>query len=151
MYFYFQLQISLFIFMANSVIKGFSSFFISLGKFILLALLCGVLGFAIVWPLWFFAVKSPNLYSFVVILLLVFLVLFFLIRGFLKALKQRTQDERKSFLFNIFRGFLLTIICIGGLILSISLVMNQLRLVALITFLLFSLIFGVCAIVIKKK
>ena len=49
--------------MANSVIKGFSSFFISLGKFLLLALLCGVLGFAIVWPLWFFAVKSPNLYS----------------------------------------------------------------------------------------
>ena len=54
--------------MQNSVIKGFLSFFVSFGRFLLLALICAALGFVVVWPLWYFAVKFPNVYSFVVLI-----------------------------------------------------------------------------------
>ncbi len=137
--------------MQNSVFKGFLSFFISLGRFLLLALICAVLGFVVVWPLWYFAVNSPNLYSFIVLLVASLLVIFFISRKIVKSLKQKTTEEKKSYLFNIFRSLLLIFICFLGLFISISLILNQMRFLGIAIFVVFSIIFGVCVIVIKKK
>lgn len=137
--------------MQNSVFKGFLSFFIYLGRFLLLALICAVLGFVVVWPLWYFAVNSPNLYSFIVLLVASLLVIFFISRKIVKSLKQKTTEEKKSYLFNIFRSLLLIFICLLGLFISISLILNQMRFLGIAIFVVFSIIFGVCVIVIKKK
>lgn len=137
--------------MTDSVFKGFLSFFISLGKILLLALICGALGFVVVFPLWYFAVKSPNLYSFVVLIVAILVAVFFISRKFIKALKQKTSEEKKSYLFNIFRKSVLFFICLLGLVISVLLILNQMRFLGIAVFVVFAIIFGVCVIVIKKK
>ena len=137
--------------MQNSVIKGFLSFFVSFGRFLLLALICAALGFVVVWPLWYFAVKFPNVYSFVVLIVSILLAVFFISRKFIKTLKQKTTEEKKSYLFNIFRSFFLCFICLLGLLISVLLILNQMRFLGISIFVVFAIIFGVCVIVIKKK
>jgi hypothetical protein len=137
--------------MQNSVIKGFLSFFVSFGRFLLLALICATLGFVVVWPLWYFAVKFPNVYSFVVLIVAILLAVFFISRKFIKTLKQKTTEEKKSYLFNIFRSFFLCFICLLGLVISVLLILNQMRFLGISIFVVFAIIFGVCVIVIKKK
>lgn len=137
--------------MSNSFIKGFLSFFLSFGKFLLLTLVCVALGFVVVWPLWFFAVNSPNLYSVIVIICLISLLVLFFVKKLVNNLKQKNKEEKKAYLFNLFRILLLLIILITGIIVSVSLILTQMRFIGIITFIVFCIIFGVCAIGIKKK
>ncbi|MBP3448862.1 MAG: hypothetical protein J6K22_00190 [Spirochaetaceae bacterium] len=137
--------------MSNSFIKGFLSFFLSFGKFLLLTLVCVALGFVVVWPLWFFAVNSPNLYSVIVIICLISLLVLFFVKKLVNNLKQKNKEEKKAYLFNLFRILLLLIILITGIIVSVFLILTQMRFIGIITFIVFCIIFGVCAIGIKKK
>lgn len=137
--------------MSNSFIKGFLSFFLSFGKFLLLTLVCVALGFVVVWPLWFFAVNSSNLYSVIVIICLISLLVLFFVKKLVNNLKQKNKEEKKAYLFNLFRILLLLVILITGIIVSVSLILTQMRFIGIITFIVFCIIFGVCAIGIKKK
>ncbi|GEM_PF-2214859 len=49
-------------------------------KAIFLICLCTAIGIAIVWPLWFFAVNFPSLYTAVVLILILALILFFIVK-----------------------------------------------------------------------
>ena len=93
--------------MSNSFIKGFLSFFLSFGKFLLLTLVCVALGFVVVWPLWFFAVNSPNLYSVIVIICLISLLVLFFVKKLVNNLKQKNKEEKKAYLFNLFTRYII--------------------------------------------
>ena len=75
----------------------------------------------------------------------------FFVKKLVNNLKQKNKEEKKAYLFNLFRILLLLVILITGIIVSVSLILTQMRFIGIITFIVFCIILGVCAIGIKKK
>ncbi|MBO5608349.1 MAG: hypothetical protein J5930_10735 [Treponema sp.] len=71
--------------MAGKFTEDSGRFLSALGKIILLAAVCAVLGFGIVWPLWKWATVSAKSYTVAVLSVCALGVLWILIRSFRKV------------------------------------------------------------------
>lgn len=92
--------------MKKKLLFTYSKIFSSCAKFILLILLCLALSFLVIYPIWFFALKSPVTYSFVALTLLAFFILF----SFYKAIK---KSDKKTVISNLLKvAIILLAICL---------------------------------------
>lgn len=137
--------------MIKSILSGYAKFFINIGKALLLAALCVAISFIIVFPLWLWAYKSPNVYSLVIGIVFLTAILVFAIIKIVTSLKNKSTEEKKVFRFNIFRNLLILLIILATIVGCIILVMSGIRLFALILLIIGIILFGVCNFGIKKK
>ena len=66
--------------MLKKIASGYGKLFSSIGKIILIAVLCIGLSFIIVYPLWKWALSSPNTYSFTILALFFVLAIYWMIK-----------------------------------------------------------------------
>lgn len=98
---------------------------------LLAAVLCAVLYFGVVWPLWFFATTNSRLYSTLVISAAVLFVFFILIRSFIRRYKAAGSPEgRKKFLLRQLFTTICVLSAVVSIILAILYVLSEQRLVA---------------------
>ncbi len=71
--------------MIKKIISGYSSYFNSIGKFLVLLLSCAALGGIIVFPLWKFATSAPDLYTLILTLIISAMALFFIVKKIIRA------------------------------------------------------------------
>jgi hypothetical protein len=75
--------------MIKQILSGYRKLFVGVAKVLALLAFCLLTGFALVWPLWYFAVNQPVLYTRTLLVLLLCAVVVFAVRKkrfFVKAL-----------------------------------------------------------------
>lgn len=100
------------------------------------AILSALLCFAIVLPLWYFATTSSHLYTVIIITAaFLFLIIMLCVKIIRKYRAYSTSIERKNFTLRLIFRLLILLAAIAVLIFSITFVLNEKRLIALIVFL----------------
>lgn len=114
---------------------------------LLTAVLCAVLCYGIVYPLWLFATSSSHLYTVLIITAAVACLLIMLAVRFIRRYKAFTsQDERKKFCLKRIFTLLILLVLAAALVFSILLVLAGNRIAALIL-----LLSGIAAAVVLHK
>ncbi|MCR5699244.1 MAG: hypothetical protein K6G52_06320 [Treponemataceae bacterium] len=119
--------------------------------FILIAVLCFASCFAVVFPFWLFADRAPYAYTVSVLSLAAVLIVYAIVISFIKNLRGKTGEEKKTFWFNFIRTLSITILIICGILVPFVLVLNYYRIAALIIFVLLFVAAGVIGFCVKKR
>ncbi len=102
---------------------------------LLILLLSAALCYAVVYPLWLFAVESPQLYTLIIILLAIVSLIAFITRKLvLKYRSYTTKEEKKKFMLRFIMLIVIIVVLITSVCNAISLVFAEKRLIALIIF-----------------
>ena len=136
--------------MSNSS-SNFSDFCVSFLKFLLILALCVGASFAITFPFWLFAEKTPKAYSVFVLVILFALIILGVCLSFVKKYRGKSNAEKKVVTHNFLRSFSLFVLILLSLVVPFCLVLADFRILALIFFVLFvclSVVVGCC---VKKK
>lgn len=120
--------------MLKKIASGYGKLFFSIGKILLLAVLCIGLSFIIVYPLWKWALSSPNSYSLTILVLFFVLVIYWMIK------KIKTQGA-----LDFLKGLSKVLIIIGGISGCVISVLNSKRILALVIFVATFVIYGILA------
>src|SRR5574344_1183056 len=120
--------------MLKKIANGYGKLFSSIGKILLLAALCLGLSFIIVYPLWKWALSSPNSYNWTILALFFVLVIYWIIKkvkvqGALAFLKKLTK----------------VLIILAGIICCVISVLNSKRILALFILVATFVIYGILA------
>ncbi|MCR4790790.1 MAG: hypothetical protein K5839_06885 [Treponemataceae bacterium] len=137
--------------MKNTLTAGFTDFFASFGKALLLLLLCLAASFVIVFPFWLFADKAPSVYTIVCLSILSLLIITLIVLSLLKKFRGKTSEEKKIAFHNLWRSLLIFFICLISIVLPVVLVLLYYRLAALIVFVLGFVSLGLVSFCVKKK
>lgn len=121
----------------KKIFKGYLSIGVMLVQFLALLALCVLVAAIIVFPLWKLAVISPNLYSSVCALLIFGVLCFVLV----PPLRQKYRKNPKLFIISLVRKAVL----LGGLVVSVMLVLHFMRVYALLVFIVTLLAYGYLA------
>ncbi|MDR2897319.1 MAG: hypothetical protein LBU99_00785 [Spirochaetaceae bacterium] len=139
--------------MFRNIMKGYGKAAVSIGKFLLLFGLCGVIGFLIVYPLWKFAVTWPGAYTWTVLTLIAGILIVFAVLKMHRYLNPTGEDLREK--KQRMRGFLLGVakafVCIGGFVLFVAAVLAAGRLAGLGVFILVVVVYGILAFGNKRE
>lgn len=102
---------------------------------LLILLLSAALCYAVVYPLWLFAVESPQLYTLIIIILAIVSLIAFITRKLvLKYRSYTTKEEKKKFMLRFIMLIVIIVVLITSVCNAISLVFAEKRLIALIIF-----------------
>lgn len=126
--------------MLKKIARGYKKLFSSTGKIILLAILCLALAFIFVWPLWKWAMISPETYSWILIALIAVLAGF----GIYKSIK---NTGIISFLQKTSK----ILVILAGVFFCIFFVLKGHRLISLVILIADFIIYGILAFGIKDK
>lgn len=126
--------------MLKKIARGYRKLFSSTGKIILLALLCLALAFIFVWPLWKWAMTSPDTYSWILIALIAVLAVF----GIYKSIK-------KSGLISFLQKSSKILVILAGIFFGIFFVLKGHRLISLTVLAAAFILYGILAFGIKDK
>lgn len=107
--------------MLKKLATGSRKFFSAVGRIVLLAATCFLLGIGIVLPLWKWASSSPATYTWFVLGLICVGIIFAIVCAF----------KKKGPLATVF-GLLKVLLIVGGLALAVYFVLNSNRILALI-------------------
>lgn len=122
------------------VVHGYKMLFLSILKLLALATLCVVLSFAVVFPLWKWALSSPKSYTYCMLALLALTVISFLARRI-----------KKHGIRPFLRGLLRVLVIAGGIALSVFCVLSGLRFAALLVLAAMFIASGILASGANKK
>ena len=126
--------------MIKKLSGGFKKLTSSLGKLIVLALICLALALGIVYPLWKWATTSPKSYT--IALLAIFAALFVVL-----IIRTAVRKGPKMFLFFILK----LAAVIGGVGGAVFFILNSNRIAALIVFIAAVIIYAILSLGDKKK
>ncbi len=126
--------------MIKKLSGGFKKLTSSLGKLIVLALICLALALGIVCPLWKWATTSPKSYT--IALLAIFAALFVVL-----IIRTAVRKGPKTFLFFILK----LAAVIGGVGGAVFFILNSNRIAALIVFIAAVIIYAILSLGDKKK
>lgn len=126
--------------MFRKIAEGYKKLFSTAGKIILLALVCLASAFVFVFPLWKWALASPEGYS-----------VFLLIVAALFAIYLIYRNIRKNGIRKFLTGFLKLAVIAAGIFFCIYFVLNQKRISALVSLAVTFAVYGILAFGIKQK
>ena len=127
----------------GKIIKGYGSIFFGLLTFLLIALVCMAVGFAVTFPLWITATANKGVYTVLSVSVFSAGILYLLARKIVQAYKASPRRLLISFL----KKFILT----GGLFLSVYLVFSFQKAAAAIVFAAVLLAYGFLAFVLPQS
>ncbi len=133
--------------MFHDIIKGYGKALAGIGKFLFLFILCGVIGFLIVFPLWKFAVTYPDAYTWMVLAVIAGMLIVFAVLKIYRYLNPTGTDlrEKKQRMADFFRGIAKFCTCTGGFVLFILAVLKAGRFVGFGVLLLVVVVYGILA------
>lgn len=139
--------------MIQKILTGYGKLFFSLVKIIALVVLCAFFALVLVLPLWKFATEVPQVYSIVVVSLLVCGLVFFLVknlRNFLLA-GFPSPEEKKKRINHLLKNLGKCLIIVTALLGVVFFIMNELAIMALAVLLIAVILYGVLAFGTKKE
>ncbi|MDR1748779.1 MAG: hypothetical protein LBR47_06950 [Spirochaetaceae bacterium] len=133
--------------MFHNIIKGYGKALAGIGKFLLLFVLCGVIGFLIVYPLWKFAVTCPGAYTWAVLAVIAGILIVFAVLRIYRYLNPAGADlrEKKQRITGFFTGIAKFCICAGGFVLFVIAVLKVGRLAGFGVLILVVVVYGILA------
>lgn len=126
--------------MIKNIAHGYGKLFSSAIKVLLLLVFCTLLGASIVYPLWNFATKAPQVYTVSILVLIGAILIFLLVKKILKS-------GAKS----VFLHLLRIAIIAAGICGAVVLVLYEMRLLAVPALILTFVLYGVLSFGYAKK
>lgn len=126
--------------MLKKIASGYKKLFSSTAKIILFAVLCLAIAFVFVWPLWKWAMTSPDSYSWVLAVLIILLAGW----AIFKSIK---KNGIHSFIINTLK----LLIIAGSIAGCVILVLKGHRIISLVVLLAAFIVYGIVAFGIKNK
>lgn len=120
--------------MLAKIARGYGKLFGTVGRILALLVLCGIIGCAVVFPLWKFATSAPSAYTATVLTLLLASLLYVIIKKCCSVGKKRAL-----------KALLLFCIIAAGLTAAVVFVLNANRLFAVISLCICIILYGICS------
>lgn len=126
--------------MIKKIVQGYGQLFSSILKILFLLLLCVAFASVIVFPLWKFATVSPEIYTYTILAVIAFFLIFLLIK------KIKSQNAKKN-LVSIAKFLVIA----GGIFSIFVLVIYGMKILALPVLVLMIFLYGILSFKIKNE
>ena len=124
--------------MINKVIESYKNLFFSILKIAFTILFCILLSLAVVWPLWLFATKLPNIYTLFVAICFFAIISIFIV-------KKIKNTYPKILLFTILN---IAMIC-AGICFCVYFILEGQRIFSLLTLIFMFIVTGILRFIFK--